>query len=272
MLKKLFFFLLGLLAIAIISLFFFGSGILNKGVSTTINTLGPKVTQTPVSVEAVDLSLTSGSGTITGLKVGNPQGYESENIFELGEILVDVKPTSLTSDTIIVEKVHINGPKISYEKTLQGSNLKDLQNNIKAFTQSLPGSGGTPTEDATNDSASDKPAKKVIVEDFQIKGGRVNAGVLGLNIEIPLPTLSFENIGAEDGPSFAEIGDQIIQEILNVIGPALEKSTDFLGDTGKAALNETTDFLGNGGKTILDTTQEEVIDRAAKEIIKLFGQ
>ncbi|MGB0184539.1 MAG: hypothetical protein ACPF9Q_03830 [Opitutales bacterium] len=257
MLKKIFFFLLGLFALCLIGLFFFGSVILNKSVTTTINAVGPKVTQTPVSVEAVDLSLTSGSGTITGLKVGNPEGYKSENIFELGEIEVDVKPTSLTSDTIVVEKVHINGPKISYEKTLKGSNLKDLQNNIKAFIQSLPGAGEEKIEGTPSDPASDKPAPKVIIEDFQIKGGTIYAGLMGVGIEVPLPSLSFENIGADDGPSFAEIGDQIFQEILNVVGPALQNSTEFLGDSGKA---------------VIDTTQEEVIDRAAKELLKLFGQ
>lgn len=257
MFKKIFFFLLGLFALCLIGLFFFGSGLLNKGVTTTINTVGPKVTQTPVSVEAVDLSLTSGSGTITGLKVGNPEGYKSENIFELGEIEVDVKPTSLTSDTIVVEKVHINGPKISYEKTLKGSNLKDLQNNIKAFIQSLPGAGGENIEGTPSEPASDKPAKKVIIEDFQVKGGTVYAGLMGVGIEVPLPSLSFENIGADDGPSFAELGDQIIQEILNVVGPALQNSTEFLGNTGKGAL---------------DTTKEQVIDRAANQLIKLFGE
>ncbi|MGB0290535.1 MAG: hypothetical protein ACPGC0_05015, partial [Opitutales bacterium] len=107
MLKKLFFFLLGLFALCLIGIFFFGSSLLNQSVSTTINAVGPKVTQTPVSVEAVELSLTSGSGTITGLKVGNPKGYKSENIFELGEIQVDIQPTSLTNDTIVIKKVHI---------------------------------------------------------------------------------------------------------------------------------------------------------------------
>ncbi|MGB0459932.1 MAG: hypothetical protein ACPGH0_02005 [Opitutales bacterium] len=257
MLKKLFFFLLGLFALCLIGIFFFGSSLLNQSVSTTINAVGPKVTQTPVSVEAVELSLTSGSGTITGLKVGNPKGYKSENIFELGEIQVDIQPTSLTNDTIVIKKVHINGPKISYEKTLHSSNLKDLQNNIKAFVQNLPGAGGERTEGTLSDPASDKPAKKVIIEDFQIKGGTVYAGLMGMGIEVPLPALSFKNIGADDGPSFAELGDLIIQEILHVVGPALQN---------------TTEFLGKGGKAILDTTQEEVIDRAANEIIKLFGQ
>lgn len=261
MLKKIFFFLLGLIVILLIGLFLFGSSLLNKTVVTTVNAIGPKVTQTPVSVETVDLSLINGSGTISGIKVGNPEGYKSENIFELGDIQIDVKPTSLASDTILVEKIHINNPKISYEKTLKGSNIRDLLNNIQAFTENLPGGGQENTEPQPK---SDKPAKKVIIEDFQIKGGTISAGVLGLSINVPLPDLAFQNIGAKDGPSFAEIGEQIFQEILNVVGPAIEKSTDFLGETGKN--------LGETGKSALGTTKEKVIDRGVNEIIKIFGQ
>ena len=252
MLKKIFFFLIGLVIILLVGLLFFGSSLLNKGVSTTINTLGPKVTQTQVSVEAVDLSLTRGGGKISGVKVGNPEGYKNENIFELGEIEVQVKPTSIVGDTIIVKKVHVNAPKISYEKTMKGSNLKDLQDNIKAFIAKIPGTAST-TEASEEPKSDEEPSpKKIIIEDFQIKGGTVYAGLMGVGLEIPLPTIAFENIGAKDGPSFAEMGDQIIQEILNVIGPALKNSSEFISDGGKAALE------GTKG--------------AGKELMKLFGQ
>jgi hypothetical protein len=261
MLKKIFFFLLGLIALAIIALIFFGSTFINKTVESAINTIGPKVTQTEVAVEQVNFSLTSGSGTLTGIKVGNPEGYQKENIFELGEIQVDIRPSSLTSDTILVEKIYINSPKISYEKTLQGSNIKDLLNNIQAFSNKLPGGGQENNEPQPKQ---DKPAKKVIIEDFQIVGGTVNAGVLGLSIEVPLPNLAFQNIGAKDGPSYADIGEQILQEILKVTGPAIEQSTDFFGESTKA--------LGETGKATLETTKEEIIDRGFNEIIKLFGQ
>jgi hypothetical protein len=80
---------------------------------------------------------------------------------------------------------------------------------------------------------------------------------MGVGMEIPLPAISFQNIGAKDGPSFAEIGDQIFEEILNVIGPALQNSKDFIGKSGKAAL---------------ETTKDEVIDRGVGEVMKLFGQ
>ena len=261
MLKKIFFFFLGLIALSLIVAIFFGSAFLNKGVETAINTLGPKVTQTEVAVEQVDFSLTSGSGTLSGIKVGNPTGYKQENIFELEEIKVDIKPSSLASDTIIVEKIYIDEPKISYEKTLKGSNLRDLLDNIQSFTESLPGSGQENTEIQPT---SGKSAKKVIIEDFQIKGGTVHAGVLGLSIDVPMPDLAFQNIGAKDGPSFAEIGEQILQEILNVVGPAIEQTSEFLGESGEA--------IGETGKAALETTKEEIIDRGVNELIKLFGQ
>ena len=125
MLKKLFFFLLGLFAIALVVVLIFGSTLLNKGVESAFTTIGPKVTQTNVAIEAVELSPISGKGSLSGIKIGNPEGYKSENIFELSKIEVDVATKSLLSDTMVIEKVHIKEPKISYEQTMRGSNLRN---------------------------------------------------------------------------------------------------------------------------------------------------
>ena len=42
-----------------------------------VNTYGPKLTQTKVELASVRLSPLSGSGTLTGLSVGNPAGWSA---------------------------------------------------------------------------------------------------------------------------------------------------------------------------------------------------
>jgi hypothetical protein len=254
MLKKLFFFLLGLAAIGLIVLLIFGSALLNKGVATAFVSIGPKVTQTDVAIEAVDLSPISGKGSLSGIKVGNPEGYKSENIFELSKIDVDVATKSLLSDTLVVEKVHIKEPKISYEKTMKGSNLKDLQNNIEAFINKLTDSDSEPAVDENK--ANTKQPKKVVIKDFKVEGGKVYASLMGVGMEIPLPDIAFKNIGAKDGPSFKEMGSELYQSILDSVTSAGGKSAEMLGD---------------GGKAVMDTTKKEVIDRAGVKLKKLFG-
>ena len=76
-----------LLAVIIVAaIYFAGSSVLNKGIKSGVETYGPRVTQTPVTLEDVQLSILSGSGMLKGLHVGNPEGYNSENIFALGQI------------------------------------------------------------------------------------------------------------------------------------------------------------------------------------------
>ncbi|CAI8343582.1 MAG: Uncharacterised protein [Opitutia bacterium UBA7350] len=256
MLKKILFSLLGLAIIIIAGLFFFGPYILNKGVTTAINTFGSTVTQTPVSVEAVDLSLTSGRGGIHGFVVGNPEGYKSENILEVQDIEVEVATSSLTSDTVVVNKLHIVSPKISYEKTLKGNNIKDLQKNIQAFTEKLLGEHTQDLNDEKEAKGVDQDDKKIIIEDFKIVDGTIYAGLMGVGMEIPLPTISLENIGASDGPTFAESLEQVFREILNVIGSTFKDSTEIFTE---------------GGKATLDVTKEQILDRGVSELQKLFN-
>ena len=257
MIKKIFFFFLGLVALALIGLFFFGSTILNKGVVTAVETIGPKVTQTDVSIQEVDLSLLSGSGSLSGIRVGNPEGYKSETIFELDKIDVEVDTKSLVGDTMVVEKVHIMNPKISYEKTLKGSNLKELQKNIEAFIANLPGANTMETIEDTEASKDAKPPKKVIIKDFKVEGGTVYASLMGAGLEVPLPRIEFANIGAKDGPSYAEMGKEIFNKIIDSVAKAGGKSVDALSNTGQKAL---------------DTTKKQVIDRASKGLMDMFGQ
>ena len=153
-----------------------------------------------------------------------------------------------------MNKIHIIGPKISYEKNFKGTNIKDLQNNIREFTEKLFSNNNQDSED---DPETNESAKKIIIEDLQIKDGTIYAGVMGVGIEIPLPAITLKNIGANDGPSLTESIDQIFGEILNAIGAGLKNSTEVFKESGKAAL---------------DTTKDKILDRGVSELKKLFNQ
>ena len=124
-----------LLTVIIVAVIYFaGSTVLNKGIKSGVETYGPRVTQTPVTLEDVQLSILSGSGMLKGLNVGNPEGYKSANIFALGQIDLKVNTRSVFSDKIIIDHIIIKRPAISYEKKLTTSNLKKLLENIEQFT------------------------------------------------------------------------------------------------------------------------------------------
>ena len=69
---------------------------------TAINRYGPRMTQTKVVLGGAEVSPLSGNGTLTNLFVGNPAGWSSDKAFSFGKIHVEVVPSSIFKDHIII--------------------------------------------------------------------------------------------------------------------------------------------------------------------------
>ena len=254
MIKKI---LLGLVLLAVIALaaiYFLGSSALNKGIKSAVETYGPRVTQTDVTLADVNLSILSGSGTLKGLNVGNPEGYKSDNIFALGEIDLKVDTSTVFGDKIVIDHIIIKKPEISYEKSFTTSNVKQLMKNIEEFTG--PSSGDESEEE------SDAGAKKqVVIKKLIIEDATVYVGLMGIGQTVTLPRIEMDEIG-EDGKqmTMAEVMDLVLGKVLQSIGPAIANA----GDLGGAAVDA------------LKTQGLEKVDQAAEgvgESIKgLFGK
>ncbi len=78
----------------------------------------------------------SGKGTLTGFLIGNPDGFNTDHVFALGTVRGDVALPSLLSDKIVIEEIYIDGPEVTYEAGLTGSNIGKIQG-------VLGGSGGS---------------------------------------------------------------------------------------------------------------------------------
>ena len=241
-----------LLAVIIVAaIYFAGSSVLNKGIKSGVETYGPRVTQTPVTLEDVQLSILSGSGMLKGLHVGNPEGYKSENIFALGQIDLKVNTRSVFSDKIIIDHIIIKRPAMSYEKKLTTSNLKKLLENIEQFT----GPSSEPeAETAEEEKAGTK--KQVIIKKLLIEDGTIYVGALGIGQTVPLPRIEMENIG-EDGNEMTmpEVIDLVLSQVLQSIGPAIASAgelggaaVDVLKTQGLDKVGQATDLVGEGIK------------------------
>ena len=244
-----------LLAVIIVAaIYFAGSSVLNKGIKSGVETYGPRVTQTPVTLEDVQLSILSGSGMLKGLHVGNPEGYKSENIFALGQIDLKVNTRSVFSNKIIIDHIIIKRPAMSYEKKLTTSNLKKLLENIEQFT----GPSSEPeAETAEEEKAGTK--KQVIIKKLLIEDGTIYVGALGIGQTVPLPRIEMENIG-EDGNEMTmpEVIDLVLSKVLQSIGPAIASAgelggaaVDVLKTQGLDKVGQATDLVGEGIKGLL---------------------
>lgn len=254
MIKKL---LIGIVALALIAgalVYFFGSSMLNNGVKKGVETFGPKVTQTSFTLDSVNLSILSGSGTLKGLHVGNPEGYKSANIFELGQIDIEIDRGSILRDTIVINKIHIIEPGISYERGLGGSNVKELQKNIEAFT-------GPAEDKPAEDSAG---SKKLVIKELVIEGGTIYVGAFGVGQTVPLPRIEMANLGEEGTKTnAAEVINEILSKVLTSIGPAIANA----GELGKAA----TEALKTQGIEKVDQATEKAGEAVKDGLNKLFG-
>ena len=248
MIKKIFLFLVILAVAAVAAIYFFGSSVLNKSIKTGVEKYGPEVTQTPVRLDDVSLSILSGNGILSGLYVGNPDGYKSEHIFALGQIEVDIDTSSVFSDKIIINKIIIQKPEISYEKTLMSSNIKALMANIDAFTGSADENAPAATEAAPAEASS---STQVVIKQLVIEDGTIFVGLMGAGTTVPLPRIEMTNIGEDDNKkSMAEVIDLILTEVLKSIGPAIAGAGDFIGEGGKGVLEQGEGALGKATDSI----------------------
>lgn len=259
MIKKLFLGLLLLAVLAAAAVYFLGSSALNKGIKSGVETYGPRVTQTPVTLGAANLSIFNGSGKLTDLLVGNPEGFQSGQIFALGEIDMQVDTSTVFSDKIVIDHIIIQRPQISYEQSLRGSNVKKLMQNIEAFTGPRDASEAEPDQG---------PGKQVVIRRLLIEDATVYVGAMGVGQTVSIPRIEMANIG-EGGESItmAEAIDLVLGKVVQAIGPAIAGAGDLLKDGGKAALDSATKQLDS----VTDKTREQ-INQAAGDAANKAGQ
>ena len=264
MIKKIVLILVLLAVAAGAAVYFLGATALNNGIKHGVETVGPKVTETSVTLAEVNISVLSGKGTLKNLNVGNPSGFKNENIFALGQIDIEVDRKSLFSDKIIINKIHIRQPEISYEKKLNGSNIKTLLASIERFT------GPQSDQPVTDIPAEDAGAnKQIVIKQLIIEDGLVYISALGIGQQVALPRIEMNDIG-EDGSdtNIADVLDVVLTKVLTSIGPAIADAGNLLKGAGDDALKTVQD----GGLSNIEDAAGDALNKASEGIKGLFGK
>ena len=214
---------IGLLALVFVSLS------LNALVKGGIETMGPRILGVPVTLEDVDVTLLSGTSMhagLTGLVVNNPEGYETAFAVSLPEIRIKVDWNSLVTDTVVVEEVLIVKPAVTFEWSLQGSNLGTIHENVKRNTAGS-GSDDDGQEKDAKPEESQESDKSVHVKKVTVKDAIINVSFVGGQSEVtrlPLPDLDLRNIGnPSGGTTFSQASAIIFEQIYDAIDKAVMK-------------------------------------------------
>lgn len=230
---------IGLVALAVIGLLvvaLFLDGIVKTGV----NTVGPKIVKVPLTLDSIHIGILSGSATVKGLVIGNPDGYKTPNAISVGLAEVSVDIASALSDKIVIHSVHVEAPEITFEGGLSGNNLSQIVNNLNETAKSLQGSGASGANANAPAPAGTKQAKKLEVDDFLISGAKLHVSLTGLGgkeMDLPLPDIHLTDLGkGTDGLTPAELVTKIVGTITDSSVHAVTSAVSELGkDTEKAA-------------------------------------
>lgn len=250
---------------------FFTLSNLGPIVKKTINTVGPEITKTQVSVNDVGISVFSGQAKIKGFLLGNPKGFQSANAMTVGSVYVDIDEKSITKDTIIINRIEVAGPEITLEKISGSDNFKAILSNV----QKTAGSG----ESSKKESASKGDSRKIIINDLIVKNGKINlsmAALAGKKITAPLPDIHLKDIGKEkNGATPAEAFEKIFNSLYSSI--SADSVTQVFNDSLKK-LGNIKDLGATGLKSGEETAQKAVesaskgVESAAKGLKSMFNK
>ena len=228
-------------------------------VKTGIETFGPKITKVTVNLESVHIVLFTGSAKVTGLVVGNPEGYKAPQSISVGLAEVGINPFSLLSDKIVIRTVHVISPEITFEGGLSGNNLSKIMENVNAFGKT----GGAPATNAPT-AAANRPGKKIEVDDFLITGAKVHVRLTdlgGKEMTLPLPDIHLTDLGKDsDGLTPADLTRAILKAVTSATVKAVANGAS---DLGKGAENLGKDAAKGAA---------EGVDKLKKGLGGLFGK
>ena len=245
MIKKIIISVVLLLLLAGGGLFFYLDSIVKSG----IEVVGSSVLGTAVTVDSVSLSPLSGQGRISGLRVANPEGFESQYAFELDSVLVSIDVNTVFTDAAEIESIVIMQPIITYETKITSDNIRTLLDNLSA-------EGSAP---ADSDVAEDS-GQQMIIREFRMVDSQLNFVSSVVSAPITLADIEIRDIGTESGTASAAAAVRVVlQELVASIISAdlpgldeLRESVEGRIQDGVQQVEEVVEDLGGRLRNILN--------------------
>jgi uncharacterized protein involved in outer membrane biogenesis len=233
--KILFISIIGLLAVILIAAIVIGAN-LDRIVKLSVETVAPTITQTPVTLDSAGISLLTGSASLKGLVVGNPPGYQSPSAISIDKAAISLSPGSLLSDKIVIRSIEIHAPEITFEGNPFGANnLGKILDNVN----------GTPDTNGPVRPGTNKPAKKLEVDDFLLAGAKVHVHLTGFvkkDLDLTLPDIHLTDLGKDnDGITVVELTKKVLQQVIHSTITAVGKEA---GNLSGSSVNKIKSGLG----------------------------
>jgi hypothetical protein len=248
--------LITILVVGVLVLYSSMGAIITKAVNTT----GPEIIQAEVKLDETVIDATSGKGSLHGLLIGNPEGFETESAFKMDKIEITIDPGSITSDIIVINEIIIQAPEVTYELGGNGSNVAAIQKNVDAFVKKYAGAS-----ESKEKSGAKEGGTKMVIDHVYVKDGKVNISATflgGKSMTVPLPDIHLKDIGKEEkGATPGEVIQSIIsalnKAILKAVAPLnLDKVGEVAGKAVEGTADLVEDILEKGSKGVTDSISD----------------
>jgi hypothetical protein len=186
-------------------------------VASAIRTYGPEITGVSIHLDGVTIDALDGRAELRGLVVGNPPGFTSDHALSLGAISMTLDLDSLARDVIVIKRIAVTKPAVTYELNAEGSNLGAIQRNVDRYVGKHRDAAGAPRSEPES-------GKKLVIETLTIKGATATvstAVVTSRSASVPLPDLRLSNIGKQSGGATA---GEVVEQVLGALTQSVTRT------------------------------------------------
>jgi uncharacterized protein involved in outer membrane biogenesis len=197
----------------LIAVLYFGLSNLGPLIKTALNTYGPQITRTTLHVGDVGLSLFAGEAHLKDFLLGNPKGFSAPEAVKVGAIDVDLNEKTLADNPVVIDKVEVRAPEITYEKSAAGDNFQALLQNVR---QAAGAGRGSPAAGGQKGAAD----TKLVIRSLVIRDGRINLtapALAGQHVTTDLPYLEIQDLGGRNGATPEALAAQILTAVYRQI-------------------------------------------------------
>lgn len=247
-----------LVVVVVLAIHLLGNIALKAGIETAAS----KTLNVGVSIDDMDFSILGGSVGFQNLVIDNPPGYQHDKLLEVGNARIAVSIGSLLKDTVNIKEIMLDDVNVVIEqKGVTSNNLQDI---IKALPK-----GEAEPEDTT-----EKPAKKLHIDNLEITNVTVKAKLLPVpgkadTVTLKLNPIRMTDLGSNEKMDVAKLSSKILLAIAaGVAEQGAGKLPKGMTDGMKATLSKATEL----GKTAAEEG-EKLLEKGkdtGKEIIEGF--
>lgn len=187
---------------------------------------GHRSLKVAVSVDDVSASLLGGSMTLTGLRIANPEGFQSNYLVTVDSVTMQIDSGLWFGDVVHFREITVSPPVVSYERQAgKGSNLWRF---TKALKEKQPNAEAVPE-------ASGK-SRRIIVDALVIQEGRVQAVTFPKTDEVvsdAFSELTFADLGKDAELDTADLLKRIMWDLTKHVQATVKSSRAILTATGR---------------------------------------